>query len=122
MISYDSSLYNVNFANNSAVHYGGALYWAGNGIMTHSNFSFNRGFSGSAIYNAGTLDIDGSEVLNNKANMSYFEFVEDESNIEMTITTIVHGWDNFLNGIWTTSNNIRVRNVTYYGADGVDTS
>ena len=118
MISYGAMLDNVKFFNNSAANYGGGLYWAGTGNISNFEFKYNRAVSGSAIYNSGTLNLKSGSVLRNKANISSFDIIESETNIEMSITTVVHGLDNFLNGIWTTSANIQVYDVTYYGASG----
>ena len=122
IISYGAVLDNTEFYYNNASKGGGAVYWAGTGNIDEAQFKFNRAYSGSAIYNAGTLDISSTTILNNTANITSFEFHEDETNIQMSIAAVVRGMDNFLNGIQTTSSNIRVKGVTYYGADGEDTT
>ena len=122
IISYGANLNNIRILNNTASNYGGGMYWAGTGDISNAVLMYNRAFSGSAIYNGGTLNILNAIILKNKANMSSFDIVKEETNIEMIITIVVRGWDNFVNGIWTTSNNIYARNITYWGADGNTTS
>ena len=122
IISYGAMLDDVNFLNNTALNYGGAIYWGGTGNISNSNFTYNKGFSGSAIYNSGSLNIESTDVLKNKANISYIEINKVEEQINMYVDAILHGNDNFLNAIWTTSSNILVNNVTYYGVNGETTS
>ena len=122
IISYGANMNNIRVLNNTASNYGGGIYWAGTGDISNAVFEYNRAFSGSAIYNGGSLSISNAVILRNKANMSSFDIIKNETNIAMVITVVVRGHDNFINGIWTTSNNILVRNVTYWGANGETTS
>ena len=118
IVSYGAFLNNVTFINNSAANYGGGMYWGGNGNCYYANFLSNDAFSGSAIYNGGILDLLSAVVLNNTANISSIEINSWQDNNLLHMDTVVHGLDNFLNGIWTTSDNIRVNNVTYFTVGG----
>ena len=109
-------LSNSNFTHNNASNFGGAIYWAGSGNITSTELTYNRAYYGSAIYNAGSLDIYNTTVLKNKANITSIEITKNEDMYTYSITTVLHGGDNFLNGLWTTSNNIQVQNVTYWNS------
>ena len=119
IVSYGASLNTVNFNNNAAANYGGGIYWGGNGNIHNAEFRLNKAYSGSAIYNSGILDLSSAVVLDNKANISSFDINYVQSSNAVTIYTVLYGFDNFLNGIWTTSDNIRVNKITYWGIDGV---
>ena len=118
IVSYDAVLINIQLFRNNASNYGGGIYWGGTGNMANATFEFNRAFSGSAIYNGGTLSMENAYVLNNKANITSFDIIKNETNILLTIITVLTGYDNFLNAIWTTSDNINVKNITYWGVAG----
>ena len=119
IVSYGAYLNTVNFTNNSAANYGGGVYWGGNGNIQNAEFKLNKAYSGSAIYNSGILDLSSAVILDNKANISSFDISYTDPASSVNIYTVLYGLDNFLNGIWTTSNNIRVNKVTYWGIDGV---
>ena len=122
IVSYGAYLNTVNFTHNGAANYGGGMYWGGKGNCSNAEFMFNDAFSGSAIYNSGILDLSSAVVLNNTANISSIEVNSWQDNNLLHIDTVMYGWDNFLNGIWTTSDNIQVNRVIYYGVDGETTS
>ena len=118
IVSFGASLDDINFFNNSAANYGGGMYWGGNGNIAHGEFKFNDAYSGSAIYNSGTLNILSFVMLNNTANISSIDINTSQTASELQISAVVHGLDNFLNAIWTTSDNIQVNDVTYFGVGG----
>ena len=119
IVGSNFNLINANFTNNSANNFGGGIYWAGTGNVNNSNFTYNYAYGGSAIYNAGVLLINNTEILKNKANITAIEILPNDNHlIYLNLTAVLIGNDNFLNGIWTSSNNIQVRNVTYFGING----
>ena len=115
IVSYGATLSKLDFVNNTAANYGGAIYWSGNGKIMDSSLTYNRAYSGSAVYNAGTLQLGNTVILNNKADVMNIVSEYEENNAEMIITIVLKGRDNFLNGIWTTSDNIYINKVTYWG-------
>ena len=119
IIGSNFQLINANFTNNNATNFGGGIYWAGSGNINNSELTYNKAYYGSAIYNAGTVIIADSTVLNNKANVSSLSIVTAEENVDLVVTSVLRGNDNLLNGIWTSSSNIQIQNVTYWGVDGV---
>ena len=118
IVSYDAILNDIQVLRNNASNYGGGIYWGGTGFISDATFEYNRAFSGSAIYNGGTLNMEDAIVLNNKANISSIEFVKTETSISMSLNTTLRGYDNFLNGIWSTSDNILVKSIWYWGIGG----
>ena len=119
IIGSNFQLINANFTNNNATNFGGGIYWAGSGNINNSELTYNKAYYGSAIYNAGTVIIADSVLLNNKANVSSLSIETVEENVDLVVTSILRGNDNLLNGIWTSSSNIQIQNVTYWGVDGV---
>ena len=115
-------LNNANFTRNNASVFGGAVYLAGSMVVNNSEFTYNRAYFGSAIYNAGTVMLEDVTILNNKANVSYVTISTDETSVDFVVTATLRGNDNFLNGIWTVSNNIQAKNATYWGANGITVS
>ena len=115
-------LNNANFTRNNASVFGGAVYLAGSMAVDNGEFTYNRAYFGSAIYNAGTATLEDLVILNNKANVSSIVIRASETPVDFVATATLRGNDNFLNGIWTVSNNIQVKNVTYWGANGETTS
>ena len=107
------------FFNNTAANIGGGIYWAGAGVIRDSEFYNNRAHSGSAIFNGGSLTIHNTIILDNKADIKSLVIIPSQTKLEVVNEAILEGWDNFLNGIWTESSNIKVSNVTYWGVDGV---
>ena len=103
------------FYNNTASNQGGAIYWGGSGNIHDSEFRDNRAHMGSAIYNGGAVDIINTVILDNCADISAItiDWAEDSALNHLNTTFVVYGYDNFLNGIWTVSNNIGVNHVTY---------
>ena len=119
LVGSDFTILNTNFTNNNASNLGGGIYWVGSGSIDNANFSLNSANGGSAIFNGGTVSISNTTLLNNTANISSIDFVFEEFTNSINLTATVYGNDNFLNAIYTSSNNIQVRNVTYWGIDGV---
>ena len=114
-IGTNSNVNNATFSNNIASN-GGAVYWAGSGNIINSNLSNNNASSGSGAYNIGDLTLINTTLLENNANISSVEIIVNDtgSGTVFGVSAIVRGNDNFLNGIYTTSGNIHVRNVTYW--------
>ena len=110
------------FFNNTADNQGGAVYWGSSGNITNCEFRGNRAHSGSAIYNGGQVDIYNTVILDNCADISLItiDWAEDSALNQFNTTFVVYGYDNFLNGIWTISNNIGVNHVTYWNGTGED--
>ena len=118
------SEFNLNgtiFTDNNAT-YGGGVYWAGSGNISRSEFTRNRAHSGSALYNALSLNILNTVVLDNHADIRSLDLNAYNTRIDVVGEATLRGYDNFLNGIWTTSTNIGVQNVTYWGAEGVSST
>ena len=113
---------NATFTHNNASNLGGAIYLISSITIRDSNFTYNRAISGSAIYNAGSTIIYDTEILNNKANISSIEINNRTTNIDFIADITIRGNDNFLNGIFTVSNDIKVSSITYLGAEGITTS
>ena len=122
LLGSNFELSNATFISNNASNFGGAIYLISSIIIYDSNFTRNRAVSGSAIYNAGSTTIYNTEILNNKANISSIEINNRTSNIDFIADVTIRGNDNFLNGIFTVSNDIKVSSVTYLGAWGITTS
>ena len=118
LLGSDFKLNNSTFINNTANTSGGAVYWGGSGDLLKSNFSGNKAYSGSAIFNFASMHIEDSYFIKNKANISSIEIETKEEEQSFNVTATVYALDNFLNAIWTTSNNIEVNNVTYW--DGLN--
>ena len=115
IVGSNFEIVNANFTYNNASNYGGAIYCVGSGSISNSNFTYNQAYGGSAIYNAGNIYISNTTILNNKANISSISIEKTEpSRVYFYIDAVLRGNDNFLNGIWTTSDNIHVNNVTYW--------
>ena len=107
-----------NFFYNNAT-YGGGIYWVGSGNITGSVFKNNRAHSGSALYNGLSLNLISTTILENHADIRSLDINAYNTRIEVVGEATLRGYDNFLNGIWTTSTNIKVQNVTYWGSEGV---
>ena len=122
-IGTNSNINNAQFINNYASE-GGAVYWAGSGNIINSNISNNNASSGSGAYNIGDLILINTTLLENNANISSVEIIVNDtgSGPVFGVSTVVRGDDNFLNGIYTTSGNIHVRNVTYWNGSAEVTS
>ena len=122
LVGSDFTIVNTNFTNNNASNLGGGIYWVGSGSVDSANFSQNVANGGSAIFNGGTISISNTILLNNTANISSIEFNSEDFTHSINLTATVYGNDNFLNAIYTSSNNIQVKQVTYWGINGVMTS
>ena len=60
------------------------------------------------------MNIMNSSFIKNKANISSINIETKEEDQSFNVTATVYALDNFLNAIWTTSNNIKVNNVAYW--------
>ena len=118
LLGSDFELNNCTLLNNTANSSGGAVYWGGSGNILKSIFTGNKAYSGSAIFNFASMYIKDSSFLKNKANISSIEIETKEEEQSFNVSATVYAADNFLNAIWTTSNNIEVNNVTYW--DGLN--
>ena len=118
LVGSEFTVNGTSFSNNNAT-YGGGIYWVGSGNISRSEFTNNTAHSGSAVYNGLSLNILHTVILDNHADIRSLDLDAYNTRIELVGEATLRGYDNFLNGIWTTSTNIGVQNVTYWGAEGV---
>ena len=118
LVGSEFSLNESSFRHNNAT-YGGGIYWVGSGSISRSEFTNNSAHSGSALYNGLSLNVYNTIILDNHADIRSLDINAYNTRIDVVGEATLRGYDNFLNGIWTTSTNIGVQNVTYWGAEGV---
>lgn len=106
-----------NFIGNYA-SFGGGFYSEGYLNVDDCNFNSNNAFYGSAISCYGYFNrmIRNSYFLDNKANSTTFNITENNNGIEITFI----GQNNLLNAIYCPFNEISFKNVTYWGANGIN--
>lgn len=115
---------NSGFFNNSA-KYGGAIYFASsNPSIFNSRFYNNIAKTGSALYYSfsGSNKIQDSVFLNNRADSTSLTINSNTVERNAFIKVTLSGEDNILNAIYSRTNTVSIKNVTYYSHEGVMTS
>ena len=111
-----NSIFKNNTANN-----GGAIYWVSGSSISNSIFNFNKAATGSAFYisSGSNVEIINTELLNNRANYKELTITEiNKYDNGVIVKAHFKGYDNILNAIYTTANNVYFTNVTYLGVNG----
>ena len=136
MNSANLILNNSNLTYNIANFTGGAIYSASTGSVTLTSCTIenNNASRGSAIYisannvNSNRFTLENVRMLNNFANVTNILFNNYQNKRKFVFNTTFATWDNFLNGIYVAvdeaeyTDNIVVKNVTYYGEGGLVTT
>lgn len=119
--SADFKIENGTFRNNTAIE-GGVLYSWGTLEIINSSLTYNKAVNGSAIYNEGTYSLDNVTLLDNQANANKFDDVTlTKDGNKLTLKAAFIGNNNELNGIWNNELTSTIKDVKYWGHDGVNT-
>ncbi|MBE6486958.1 MAG: hypothetical protein E7Z85_08980, partial [Methanosphaera stadtmanae] len=106
------------FTNNTAEN-GGALYITKDTTLNNCNVTNNNATKGSGIYvNSGKLTLKKVKLIENQANAK--EFLDISDNVigdKRSISGVFTGWDNYLNGIYVVTDNVKFEDVLYLGID-----